>query len=1342
MKRRIWQITLISLLLLLSSAVATRYDAVDAMRLDPIETQERDLTPLMEPFSAPISARAPLNYTTVITINTTEDTSGETQTRTCYFTQSPFFAASDGKCNLRRALVEASHRPMADRPILIKFNLPLTDTHYHADTQTWAIVMDADYSSSSGGEAIVVGDIDNPANPDSYITIDGDTQPGGRTTGDPKIVISSTHSFDLVGVNHNTIRNLAFQGGGGIFLNDVSGVGGSNLVEEVWVGLNAAGTEIVPGTNPDITLAGGGITIQGDGNTISGTIVTGANSGISVQGDNNIIQYNYIGTRGDTSIPADRLTCVASNLYNPAQWYGGTGIELSSGSNNIVRYNTLAGIHRPHSPTETAPPAIWTAGADNLFEHNTIGIDGLGNEVGTCGQGIFVTGQGIQVVTNTIVNAQTSFLVAESSDPTEGAIFVNDSSPLARQFTLRNNIVRDSTTKVIEYGPAIPEALRLFDPPRIVSIDGTQVVGETEAGSDCPNCLVELYLDDLDDEQDALELLTIAVIDNMTGTARFTATLDAPLPANHGIRVAATTQDDYVISDYLSGTTTLMSPAYAPDATFIHDLAPGWNLFSIDVTPSNPAITQVLSSLAGQYDLVLAFDGGPSGGGKTFDPGNPGASDLTTIDVAHGYWIHITAATTQTLTLAYEPARDDTSIQLYEGWNLVSYLPDITMVVTRALESISGDYDLVRSFDGGAKSYMPGQPQYSDLTMMEPGYAYWIKISEGAGAPILTYPGADTPVRRPAIPKSSASSADISQGAASSDFFTPTTEWVDFYGVASLSGFSAPRNARVVAYDPDGIVAGAFTVHTPPYYGFLHTYIDDPNTPGDEGIEDGDEVRFTINGRLATPSKSTVWNSGVDAKEVNLEVTMPYVATDEWADFWGTITIDGSPAPVGTIVAAYDPDSIYIGDFIVTEAGQYGFLHAYGDDGTTTSDEGADVGDALTFRAFLPLSTTPLALTPDSGTPTWQGRGNRTEVNLSGSGTIVPTPPSSVNIGGPTVGYTNEHYTFTITVDPIDVTTPLTYVIDYTDLEGAPLEATLGRNIVLKNRTWATTGTKVITVTASNDLGSAVGTHTITISDAPAPGAPTAVNIDGPTIGKTNEFYTFTITVDPVDVTTPLTYYVKYTGHEGTLGPYSLGRSIVLKNRTWANPGPKTITVTASNDAGSAFGTHTILIQDAFTVGPSGGTTIFTDTTGVTTTIEIPSGALSEETVFTYTPRITLTHPFTSGLGFIGRGFDLEASPQIGGKITVTIHYRDQDWMNAGIEDETTLRLTYWNESLSDWDDVANACGPPVPSYAPDVDRNLLIAPVCHLSEFAVVGARSEGEGEIIYLPLVTRGGG
>ncbi len=1009
-------------------------------------------------------------YNTIIVVDTTSDPDSDSLTKTCDYTSGIYY--SDTPCSFRRALVEASHRPPADRPILIRFDLTTEDSNYDAATETWTIVMEADYSSSAGGEAIVPNNITEP---DGYITINGNLQPGGRADG-PKILIDNDNVLDVLS-EHNTIRNLAFIGGGGVFLNESSNVGGYNTVESVWTGLRADGQEI-DYTGDPISLAGAGISIQSDGNTVSDSVVTGSSAGITVQGDDNVIQQNYIGTRSDGTVPADRLDCDnPSNVYNPDVWYGGWGIQLYSGSNHQIISNTIAGIHTPHSATETYPPAISTAGSDVLVAYNAIGIDSAGSEVGVCGQAIHVTGHDVKVRYNTIVNARSSYTEADSDDPTEGAVFVNDSSPQSRKYTIRDNIVRDSTEKVIYYGPSTPEELRLFEPPRIVSVDGTQVVGETEEGYDCPNCLVELYLDDLDDGQDALELLTTATIDDVAGIARFTATMTSQLPDNRGIRVAATTQDDYVIGDFLAGTTTKLSPAYGPDAGFSRDLAPGWNFFSIDVTPPSSAIANVLSGIAGQYDIVLGFENGPSGGGLTYDPDNPGASDLTTIDVMHGYWINITAAATQTLTLDYEPARNDTAMTLYPGWNMVSYLPDVTMPVTEALASIAGEYEIVQGFDGTARTYMPGSPEYSDLTELKPGFAYWIKIKDNSGAVTLKYPG----YLAQGMPFKAEPSSATSQGAAASDFFTPTTEWVDFYGVATLSGaFSVPDNAIIVAYDANDVAAGAFTVHTAPYYGFLHVYADDTRTTTDEGAEAGDEIRFTINGRLAEPSKTTTWGSRGDVTEVNLDVTMPFVATPEWADFWGTLTIDGAAAPVGTIVAAYDANGIYCGDFIVAEAGQYGFLHVYGDDTSSTADEGAETGDSISFKAFLPLSDVPITLTP-SGSATWQGRGSRTEINLSGD-FAVPGAPTAVNISGPTMGQVNTLYTFTITVDPIDVTTPLTYTIERTD-RATPLVASLDRSIVL-SVTWATPNTKVVTVTAENDLGSARNTYTIEISEA------------------------------------------------------------------------------------------------------------------------------------------------------------------------------------------------------------------------------------------------------------------
>ena len=56
----------------------------------------------------------------------------------------------------------------------------------------------------------------------------------------------------------------------------------------------------------------------------------------------------------------------------------------------------------------------------------------------------------------------------------------------------------------------------------------------------------------------------------------------------------------------------------------------------------------------------------------------------------------------------------------------------------------------------------------------------------------------------------------------------------------------------------------------------------------------------------------------------------------------------GSFLKRGDVITVYDPDGILCGEFVVEVAGQYGFLHVYGDDNTTPDlDEGAVEGDSL-----------------------------------------------------------------------------------------------------------------------------------------------------------------------------------------------------------------------------------------------------------------------------------------------------------------------------------------------------------------------------------------------------------
>ncbi len=90
-----------------------------------------------------------------------------------------------------------------------------------------------------------------------------------------------------------------------------------------------------------------------------------------------------------------------------------------------------------------------------------------------------------------------------------------------------------------------------------------------------------------------------------------------------------------------------------------------------------------------------------------------------------------------------------------------------------------------------------------------------------------------------------------------------------------------------------------------------------------------------------------------------------------------------------------------------------------------------------------------------------------------------PTPPSSVDVSGPVTGTAFSNIAFSATVNPSSATTPITYTWQATDK--SPVTHTGGGTSDTIYFIWSMTGTKAITVTATNALGSATNSRTITI---------------------------------------------------------------------------------------------------------------------------------------------------------------------------------------------------------------------------------------------------------------------
>ena len=112
---------------------------------------------------------------------------------------------------------------------------------------------------------------------------------------------------------------------------------------------------------------------------------------------------------------------------------------------------------------------------------------------------------------------------------------------------------------------------------------------------------------------------------------------------------------------------------------------------------------------------------------------------------------------------------------------------------------------------------------------------------------------------------------------------TLSSEWVDLYGT-TFAVLEAPAAVgdELGVFDPDGVLCGAFVVHTEGMYGFVHVYGDDPTTPEvDEGAVAGDALTFVAwdasDGR-EIPCAATVitgpeppkWTADGDIWNVNL----------------------------------------------------------------------------------------------------------------------------------------------------------------------------------------------------------------------------------------------------------------------------------------------------------------------------------------------------------------------------------------------------------------------------------------------------------------------------------------
>ncbi|PKO12765.1 MAG: hypothetical protein CVU39_22625 [Chloroflexi bacterium HGW-Chloroflexi-10] len=460
-------------------------------------------------------------------------------------------------CTLRRAVIQARNLPANQKPVLIAFNIPATAGEgYISSLQIWKIQFSGISSTANAALRYLNGSI----------IIDGSTQPGGRTTG-PKIILVGPGTGQWDGLklgetstqNANEIRGLGFQ----MFKTHIYANSASNIIEDNWFGLSDAGTDIVlRGGGEDDGSGNTGISVGANvsNNIIQNNVFSGlAGVAAAINGDDTTFNNNYIGTIANGTVPGKETD--PGLICSPWDWQGGSGISVS-GESNIIENNVFAGIRIAVEAPTIQADSIRLAGDHHVVRNNKIGLDVTNAEIGVCGRGIYLLGG-------------TEFNLIESNKivfPGLSAISLNDTPVVSTSDanTLRGNVIKKNTPwgeiegnnspeDAIQITKSLPDAFRNFQPAKVTAINGTAVSGTSGDASPCPNCIIEIFLEDTDSINEALQSLAV-VTANASGN--WAATLPQELASDQGLRTTSTTAQNNTISGMSLGTTTGLSVLY------------------------------------------------------------------------------------------------------------------------------------------------------------------------------------------------------------------------------------------------------------------------------------------------------------------------------------------------------------------------------------------------------------------------------------------------------------------------------------------------------------------------------------------------------------------------------------------------------------------------------------------------------------------------------------------------------------------------------------------------------------------------------------------------------------
>lgn len=268
------------------------------------------------------------------------------------------------------------------------------------------------------------------------------------------------------------------------------------------------------------------------------------------------------------------------------------------------------------------------------------------------------------------------------------------------------------------------------------------------------------------------------------------------------------------------------------------DLSPGWHLVSwnVDYTES---VQSFVSDFEDCLDVILSFDQE----GLAYDPDLPIYSTLDSVDYHHGYWLRLSCPVA--FAICGRPVPESEPIPLHAGWNLISYLPNVCMEPSEAIQGIIGALQILYGFDAGYLVWDGDSPDYNNLEEVCPGFGYWLRMTVDDSLAWGSASGL--------APKSGATTNELAAAFGSPSFML-------LYGQGiSLDGETLSDGTVLEVVSESGRVCGRGTIKSG-RLSFMPVYGHHESSPGYPLA--GDEVRILVDGVPVT--QTLKWSSNGD----------------------------------------------------------------------------------------------------------------------------------------------------------------------------------------------------------------------------------------------------------------------------------------------------------------------------------------------------------------------------------------------------------------------------------------------------------------------------------------------